>query len=314
MAQRCGRLVFLSVCAAALLAVGDPLLARPAGDALHVHWNEGAQDCKASTQPALQTYAYDARTYILRQNPCVDFEANFLYLLIGTDKALLIDTGAVADPHKMPLADTVMQLLSQSGAKALPLLVVHTHKHLDHRGGDPQFAGLPAVQVVNADLDSVREFFGFSQWPQGVAHIDLGGRVVDVMPAPGHQSSHVVFYDHATALVFTGDFLMPGRLLIDDKKAFRKSAARLAEFFSGRPVSHILGGHIELDAQGSAYPFGSHYHPNEHALELSKDDLVRLDEAADHFRGHFYKQYPDFILFSTTLDLVLAWELWGPGS
>src|SRR5438477_10854010 len=33
-------------------------------------------------------------------------EANFLYLLVGSQKALLIDTGAVADPAKMPLAQT----------------------------------------------------------------------------------------------------------------------------------------------------------------------------------------------------------------
>jgi hydroxyacylglutathione hydrolase len=34
-------------------------------------------------------------TFILRQNPCADFEVNFIYLLVGCNKALLIDTGAV---------------------------------------------------------------------------------------------------------------------------------------------------------------------------------------------------------------------------
>ena len=38
-------------------------------------------------------------TIIIRQNPCVDSEANFIYLLIGEERALLIDTGASDDPR-----------------------------------------------------------------------------------------------------------------------------------------------------------------------------------------------------------------------
>jgi hydroxyacylglutathione hydrolase len=56
----------------------------------------------------------------------------FLYLLIGTQKALLIDTGAVADPARMPVAKTVMDLLSGQGKAELPLIVVHSHGHRDH--------------------------------------------------------------------------------------------------------------------------------------------------------------------------------------
>jgi hydroxyacylglutathione hydrolase len=73
----------------------------------------------------------------LRQSPCANFEANFLYLLVGSDKALLIDTGAVADPKAMPLAKTILELLPDKDQKKLPLLVAHTHRHLDHRAGDP---------------------------------------------------------------------------------------------------------------------------------------------------------------------------------
>jgi hydroxyacylglutathione hydrolase len=239
---------------------------------LDAHWNEGAEDCAATPQPPLQVHAYENKTYILRQNPCADFEANFLYLLIGSSKALLIDTGAVEDPNRMPLADTVLPLLPNVGGIRMPLLVVHTHKHLDHRAGDPQFKGLPGVQVVAPDLDSVRAFFGFKQWPEGVAHLDLGERIVDVIPAPGHQSAHIVFYDNRTALVFSGDFLMPGHLLVDDAAAFHQSALRLIDFLKARPVSHIVGGHIELDEKGETYRFGSQHHPNERSLGLSKEE------------------------------------------
>jgi len=82
---------------------------QPVPGSLDVHWNEGAKDCTATPQTPLQVHTYEPQTFILRQSPCATFEANFLYLLIGSDKALLIDTGAVADPKEMPLAKTVLE-------------------------------------------------------------------------------------------------------------------------------------------------------------------------------------------------------------
>jgi glyoxylase-like metal-dependent hydrolase (beta-lactamase superfamily II) len=164
--------------------------------------------------------------------------------------------------------------------------------------------------VVAADRVSVKRFFGFTEWPEAVAHVDLGQRLIDVLPAPGHQDSHIVFYDNNTTLLFSGDFLMPGRLLIEDKTAFRKSAARLASYFEKRPLAYILGGHIELNADGKTYAFGSHYHPNEHRLELSREDLLALPRDLERFR--VYQRYPNFSLFSANLEIILAWEKWGP--
>lgn len=79
---------------------------------LPAQWNIGAEDCAASPQAPLQVYTYEPQTFIFRQSPCTDPEANFLYLLVGSQKALLIDTGAVADPAKMPLAKTVLSLFA----------------------------------------------------------------------------------------------------------------------------------------------------------------------------------------------------------
>jgi hydroxyacylglutathione hydrolase len=132
---------------------------QPVPGSLDVHWNEGAPDCKLTPQDPLQVHTYESQTFILRQSPCANFEANFLYLLLGSDKALLIDTGAVADAKAMPLAKTILELLPDKDHKKLPLLVAHTHRHLDHRAGDPQFASLPSVQIVPIDLEGVRAFF-----------------------------------------------------------------------------------------------------------------------------------------------------------
>jgi hydroxyacylglutathione hydrolase len=269
---------------------------------LDVHWNEGASNCSETPRDALQVHTYEPQTFILRQSPCADFEANFLYLLIGSDKAVLIDTGAVADPKEMPLAKTILELLPHS---KFPLLVAHTHRHLDHRAGDPQFASLPSVQVVPIDLEGVRAFFGFANWPNGIAHLDLGGRTVDVIPTPGHNETHVAFYDSRTAILFSGDFLLPGRLLIEDAAAYHESAVRIVDFLKTRPLTHILGGHIELNTAGHAYRFGSHYHPNEHRLELAREDLTALPAAFESFNG-FYARHPNYILTNTIHNLVAA--------
>ena len=83
-------------------------LPAPMPGSLPAQWNAGAENCAASPQPPLQVHAYEPQTFILRQSPCLNPEANFLYLLIGSQKALLVDTGAVPDPKKVPLGQTVL--------------------------------------------------------------------------------------------------------------------------------------------------------------------------------------------------------------
>ncbi len=85
-----------------LLVLGMLLTASPVGSQLvpgsmDVHWNEGASDCARNSQSPLQVHPYNPRTFILRENPCATFEAPFMYLLLGSMKALLIDTGDLAD-------------------------------------------------------------------------------------------------------------------------------------------------------------------------------------------------------------------------
>lgn len=271
---------------------------------LDAPWNEGAADCKTSSQPPIEVHQVGPSTFILRENLCATFEAPFMYLLIGSGRALLIDSGDVADPAQAPLAQTVMGLLPGEGAAKLPLLVVHTHRHLDHRAGDPQFAFLPGVEVVGFDIDSVRAYYRFTDWPDGMTQIDLGGRIVDAMPTPGHNDTEVSFYDRNTALFFSGDFLLPGRLLIDDTAADIASARRVADFVRGHPVAAVLGGHIELNAAGETFEFGSQYHPHEHALPLAKADLLRLPGALGKFNG-FDSEADGFIMMNQMRNLFL---------
>src|SRR3546814_7700336 len=80
---------------------------------LDVQWNAGAADCAATPQAPLQVHVYEAQTFILRQSPCADFAANFLYLLVGSDRALLLEPGAVTAPARRPLAITGLGLLHE---------------------------------------------------------------------------------------------------------------------------------------------------------------------------------------------------------
>jgi glyoxylase-like metal-dependent hydrolase (beta-lactamase superfamily II) len=277
-------LLFLSLPASAQLAAGS----------MPVKWNEGAEDCQKNPQPPLQVHPYNSQTFILRENPCATYEAPFMYLLLGSRRALLIDTGAVADPHAMPLAQTVQSLVQRAGLPARSLLVVHTHGHLDHRAGDGQFVALPGAEVVGTKLKDVTHRFQFNDWPNGVVQVELGSRTVDVIPTPGHYPSEVSYYDRSTGLFFSGDFLLPGRLLIADAAADLASARRVAQFIAPRPVSYVLGGHIELDRAGHTF-LGDHNHPNERPLQLTKQDLMDLPAIVASFNG-FYGRSGDYVL------------------
>jgi hydroxyacylglutathione hydrolase len=276
-----------------------------ASGSMEVHWDPGAQTCPVRQSDPIQVHRYNARTIILREKLCSTWEAPFMYLLIGDKQALLIDTGDISDPNLMPLETLVRNLLPGETAAKLPLLVVHSHGHLDHRAGDPQFEGVNGVQLVRSDLEHVRKYFGFADWPNGSAQIDLGDRIVDVLPAPGHHPAQLVYYDRNTGLVFSGDFLLPGRLLVDKWSAYEASARHVAEFLSDRPVSFVLGGHIEKNRSGELLPWESTYHPDEHALQLTKDDLMALPAALRKFNG-FYTETGPFVIENGLRILIAA--------
>ena len=273
------------------LSCALPVLGQTVTGSMDVKWREGASDCQNNPQPPLQVHRYNAQTFILRESLCATYEGPFLYLLVGSQRALLIDTGAVRDARKMPLSQTVRTLLPKSG---FPLTVVHTHGHLDHRSGDGQFSGDAQTGVVGTTLEDVKRHFHFSHWPNDSAQIDLGERVVDVLPTPGHYPSELSYYDRQTGLFFSGDFLLPGRLLIADKSADLASARRVAQFVADRPVTYVLGGHIELDKGGNTF-LGTRYHPDERPLQLSKDQLLRLPGVVGAFNG-FYGHHGEYVL------------------
>jgi glyoxylase-like metal-dependent hydrolase (beta-lactamase superfamily II) len=112
---------------------------------LDVAWIHGSEAAKYNTDPDIQVHACDEHTYIMRQNMAVSYEAPFMFLLFGVSRAVLLDTGATANPEFFPLrriVDSIMEewLAGHPHPDDYGLLVLHTHSHTDHTAADGQFA------------------------------------------------------------------------------------------------------------------------------------------------------------------------------
>ncbi|MFG3583143.1 MBL fold metallo-hydrolase [Streptomyces sp. NPDC047990] len=269
---------------------------------LDVRWIHGSPSARHNTDPELQVYAHDADTVILRQNKAVHYEAPFLFLLFGEARAVLLDTGATASPAHFPLRRVVDELMRDRLA-ARPrddyeLLVLHTHPHGDHIAGDGQFADRPGTRVVDASRDEAWAFFGFDRDPDGVARVDLGGRVLECLATPGHHAAAVTYFDPWTGFLLTGDTVYPGRLYIEDWAAFTRTVDRLIGFCAGRPVTHVLGCHIEMTREpGQDYPVRTTHQPDEPPLEMTTAQLravrAAIDTVGDRPGRHVFD---DFVL------------------
>lgn len=250
-------------------------------------WIHGSGDCAQNTDLPFQARRLDENTFVVRQNKCTNFEGPFLYLLLGSEQALLMDTGASPPAGEtVPVRETIDALIqewSDAHGKALtPLIVAHTHSHGDHVAGDVQFENRPNTTVVKSELDAVRSFFGFAKWPEGSASLDLGGRRLTIFPIPGHEHSHIAVYDDERQFLLTGDTLYAGLLTVANWPAYRQSAARLFRFAKNHSVSIVLGAHIEMkNVPKQIYPLPCTFQPDEHALPLLSKHIDELHEACE---------------------------------
>jgi hydroxyacylglutathione hydrolase len=259
---------------------GQKFSAEPLG----VSWIHGAAPGQPDTDPPLQVHWHDEHTVLLRQSKAVHYEAPFLYLLFGARRAVLLDTGATAEPGRFPLRQVIDELtgewLAAHPRDGYRLLVLHTHAHDDHVAADAQFHARPATDLVSADRASAWDYLGFTGQPDAVRLLDLGERVLECLATPGHDAAAVTFYDPWTGFLLTGDTVYRGRLYIRDWPEFGRTIDRLADFAAARDVTHVLGCHIEMTAQpGTDYPVGTTYQPDEPPLELPAETLPAVQAA-----------------------------------
>ena len=263
------RFVVMTLVGAAAMSAGQlqsPTSSDFESGGLPAHWTDQSHDCERA--PAFRVHEYNSTFIILRQSGCTHFEKPFLYLLFGSKEALLVDTGARGAD-----VSTVLEplLRRKFEANPLPLLVIHSHGHSDHTAGDTALRGRAATRVIEAQPREIARFFCLKNWPTDIAKYDLGDRIIDIVPIPGHDGASIAIYDRRTGNLLTGDTLYPGRLYVRDRRAFVESVERLVTFTQTRRVTHILGAHIEntrtpyLD-----YPEGTKFQPEEHGLELGR--------------------------------------------
>lgn len=151
------------------------------------------------------------------------------YLVVGSERAVLIDTGMGVGN----IAEVVRDLT------ALPVTVVNSHAHWDHVGGNWRFSEIAihrseatALENGRANTDIRRKFDASmlkGPLPSGETHdtleirasrattvldggerFDLGGRVLDVVHAPGHSPGGIVLLDPANRIMFSTDVVYAG--------------------------------------------------------------------------------------------------------
>jgi glyoxylase-like metal-dependent hydrolase (beta-lactamase superfamily II) len=260
-------------------------------------WINGLHD-----EPQMQVQQYDADTFVIRQSVRTNFEAPFIFLFLGPERALQIDTGAGGLMIRPTIDKTVADWAASKGIPEPPLVIAHSHAHGDHIAGDSEFADRPNTTVVGHSPDEVATFFHIEHWPENTASIELGDREIDVIPMPGHEPAEIALFDRRTRLLLTGDALYPGRLYVRagaDWDAYRKSVDRVADYTRDLHVSWILGNHIEMTrTPGRDYAMHIATHPDEHPLQLPYSAQLEVRKSLDAMGNEPRLDiHPDFILY-----------------
>ena len=207
----------------------------------------------------------DKNTYVISEYR--HWEETHCYLLNGTKRSLLIDTGLGI----CNISEVISELTDK------PVTAIATHIHWDHIGGHKYY---PDFYAHEAELDwlnggfpqpletikeyvvdrcelptdfQINEYKFFQGKPtkilHGGEHIDLGGRMVAVIHTPGHAPGHMCFWEANTGYLFTGDLVYKDTLTAwfpsTDPKAYLKSLETVSEL----PAKRVFPAHHSLDIQ-----------------------------------------------------------------
>lgn len=206
----------------------------------------------------------DETTYVISEYK--HREETHCYLLLGVDKALLIDTGLGV----VNIKEVVDRITS------LPVVVMATHVHWDHIGGHGYFnefavheaekewimgkfplsISVVKQNLLNGDCEFPKEFCVenyeiFSGVPQQILHdgdeIDLGNRSIKLIHTPGHSPGHCCFYEVEKGYLYSGDLIYKGCLDMFYPTTNPKMFAHSIRKISKLEVNRILPAHYDLD-------------------------------------------------------------------
>ena len=116
------------------------------------------------------------------------------FLLEGTEKALVIDTGMTA-----PDARDICEALTDR-----PLMLVNTHADRDHISGDDRFEKVLINTAELVNYKSLSDYRRVEPAEDGQI-IDLGEREVELIHTPGHTPGSMAVLDTRGRRLFSGD-------------------------------------------------------------------------------------------------------------
>lgn len=174
------------------------------------------------------------------------------YLLKGKMVTALVDPGGEAG------IPALLDGLRQIGLNPQDIqLVINTHEHFDHVGGNRAFGGSTlfaahysaARKITESDrfvtmLEQAGEPWRINFLFRDGAELDLGGLTLQVIHTPGHTSGSVSLYEPSQRLLFSGDTLFAGGVLsyIAESGSFGDYIASIQRLATLR-LSKCLPGH-----------------------------------------------------------------------
>jgi hypothetical protein len=199
--------------------------------------------------------------------------------------------------------------LCSRASKLSELVIGHSHSHWDHIAGDSSFSNFTSrfisktTVIPTHNVSALKQYYGIQSWPDSLGKIDLGKRVLDVIPLPGHQRESISIYDRETGLLLTGDSVYPGRIFISENRLqeTKTSHKRLQNFVKGKEISWILGCHIEQKKTPfEEYPMGTTWQPDEHVLQFEVRMLDVMGDALESLDGKvgqsMFEQFSLFVM------------------
>ncbi|HOO34294.1 MAG TPA: carboxylesterase family protein [Thermotogota bacterium] len=164
-----------------------------------------------------------------------------MYLIEGTEKAVLIDTG-MGKGNLMTFLKTLTNL---------PVEVALTHGHPDHVLQLDQFPGCK-VYMSEKDFGMLKHFADTSNnefvWVDDGDIIDLGGRKLEIISVGGHSSGCIMFLDRENKFLAIGDAIGSGSYVwmqigTETIETYAKNLRKLEEELSAFDSLTFLSGH-----------------------------------------------------------------------
>ncbi|CAN7553666.1 hydroxyacylglutathione hydrolase [Phenylobacterium sp. LjRoot225] len=155
----------------------------------------------------------------VHQFPCLEDNYGFLVRDEASGLAACIDT---------PDAGAILRELSKLGWTLA--LILNTHWHPDHAGGNQEVKAATGAQVVGPA--EVTRLTSLDREVRGGDHVMLGETRFEVIESGGHTLGHVAYHDAADRIAFVGDTLFAlgcGRLFEGQPDQMWASLQRLAD-------------------------------------------------------------------------------------